>query len=207
MERPDLNEIARRPEKYWSADGLPEIVMGSLWMVWGSAWVIGERLPRDWANIYWMAAPLLLVISSLVAVWVIKRLKARLTFPRTGYVEWKAQSARVRLATAVLAMVTAAVLAAVVFGGDAGMGRHAPVVLGAILALAFLAAGVRQRAPHLLVLAAVAIALGLAVGVVAEGWTAVHWLFIGLGAATSIAGGLRLASFMGKHPPATMEGV
>jgi hypothetical protein len=206
MQRPDLNEIARRPETYWSVDGLPELVMGGLWMVWGSAWIVGEQLPRDWASVYWMVVPVLLAGSGVAAVYVIKRLKARLTFPRTGYVEWKEPSGRMRLAGAVLAMVVAAVLVAVVVRGDAGLAGRAPLVLGGVLALAFLGAAARQRAPHLLALGAAAIALGLAVGAVAEGWTAVHWLFIGLGAATSIAGGLRLASFMGKHRPAAVEG-
>jgi hypothetical protein len=206
MDHPDLHEIARRPQQYWSADGLPELVMGGLWMVWGSAWLLGERLPREWATAYWMIVPVLLVVSGLAAVHVIKRLKARLTFPRTGYVEWKEPSTAVRLAAAALAMVTAALLVAVVIRSDAGAGRHAPVVIGAILGLAFLAASVRQRAPHLLALAVVALGLGLAIGAVAEGWSAANWLFVGLGAATSLAGGLRLANFMSKHPPATVEG-
>jgi hypothetical protein len=206
MERPDLNEIARRPEKYWSADGIPELVMGGLWMVWGSAWLVGERLPRDGANVYWMFVPVLLAGSGVAAVYVIKRLKARLTFPRTGYVEWKEPSGRMRLAAAVLAIVIAAVLAAVVLRGDAGLAGRAPLVLGGVLALGFLGAAARQRAPHLLALAAVAIALGLILDGVAEGWTAVHWLFIGLGAATSLAGWLRLARFRATHPPAAVEG-
>jgi hypothetical protein len=202
MERPDLNEIARRPEKYWSADGLPELVMGGLWMVWGSAWLVGERLP----SAYRMFVPLLLVISGLMAVWVIKRLKARLTFPRTGYVEWKEPSGRMRLAGAVLAMVVGAVLAAVVFRGDAGLAGRAPLVLGGVLALAFLGAAARQRAPHLLALAAVAIALGLILDSVVGGWSAANGLFIGLGAATSLAGWLRLARFRATHPPVSVEG-
>jgi hypothetical protein len=202
MERPDLNEIARRPEKYWSADGLPELVMGGLWMVWGSAWLVGERLP----SAYRMFVPLLLVISGLMAVWVIKRLKARLTFPRTGYVEWKEPSGRMRLAGAVLAMVVGAVLAAVVFRGDAGLAGRASLVLGGVLALAFLGAAARQRAPHLLALAAVAIALGLILDSVVGGWSAANGLFIALGAATSLAGWLRLARFRATHPPVSVEG-
>jgi hypothetical protein len=202
MERPDLNEIARRPEKYWSADGLPELVMGGLWMVWGSAWLVGERLP----SAYRMFVPLLLVISGLMAAWVIKRLKARLTFPRTGYVEWKEPSGRMRLAGAVLAMVVGAVLAAVVFRGDAGLAGRASLVLGGVLALAFLGAAARQRAPHLLALAAVAIALGLILDSVVGGWSAANGLFIALGAATSLAGWLRLARFRATHPPVSVEG-
>jgi hypothetical protein len=205
MERPDLDEIARRPQKYWSADGLPELVMGGLWMAWGSAWLLGERLPREWANVYWTFVPALLALSGVLAIRVIKRLKAQFTFPRTGYVEWREPTRAARLGAAAVAMVAAAILAAVIVGRDAGAGRYAPVVLGVILSLAFLTASVRQHAPHLLALAGVAVALGLAVGAVAEGWTAVNWLFIGLGAATSLAGGLRLANFISTHPPATVE--
>ena len=207
MERLDLDEIARRPQKYWTADGLPELVMGVLWMLWGTAWLAGDAIPREWANLYWMFVPAVLAFSGFVAVRVIKSLKARVTFPRTGYVEWKEPTRTTQLATGVVAMVVAALLAAVVLRGDAGQGRYTPVVLGVILSLAFLVASVRQRAPHLLALAGVALALGVAVATVADGWAAANWLFVGIGAATAMAGGLRLASFVSRHPRASGEGV
>lgn len=206
MDRPDLDEIARRPQKYWTADGLPEVVMGALWMVWGIAWLVGENLPRDQARVYWMIVPLLLVVGGVAAIRVIKSLKARITFPRTGYVEWKEPTRAAQLATAAVAMIAAAILAGVVLKGDAGQGRNAPVVLGVMLSLAFLVASLRQRAPHLLALAGVALALGLAVGTIGQGWTAANWVFVGLGAATSLAGALRLASFISRHPRASVEG-
>lgn len=206
MERPDLNDLARRPQKYWTADGLPELVMGALWILWGTAWLVGEALPRGSANVYWMVVPVLLAASAAVAVRVIKSLKARVTFPRTGYVEWKEPSVAARLATAVVAMVAAAILTGVVLTTDSGSGRNTPVILGVLLSLAFLVASVRQRAPHLLALAGVALALGLGVGTIAEGWTAANWVFVGIGAASSLAGALRLASFISRHPRATVEG-
>lgn len=206
MDRPDLDEIARRPQKYWTADGLPELVMGGLWITWGAAWLVGEAVPRGPGNAYWMIVPALLAVSAVAAVRIIKILKARVTFPRTGYVAWREPTIGERLAVAAVAMLAAAILAGVVLRNDASAGRSAPVVLGVILSLGFLVASLRQRAPHLLALAGVALALGLAVGTIAEGWTAANWVFIGLGAATSLAGALRLARFVGKHPRASVEG-
>jgi hypothetical protein len=203
----NLDEIARRPQRYWNADGLPELMMGLLWMLWGGAWLLGEALPHDWrSNVYWTAAPALLALSGVAAVWATKRLKERLTFPRTGYVDWKEPSRSARVTAAAVAMVTAMVLAALAANRDAGMERVAAPVLGVILSLAFVVASLRQRAPHYLALAAVAVALGLAFGALRAGWESVNWLFVALGAATAALGGLRLALFLRKHPRTPAEG-
>jgi hypothetical protein len=208
MAHPDLNldEIARRPQRYWDVDGLPELMMGVLWMLWGSAWLLGEALPRGWqSNAYWTAVPALLVLSAVASVWATKRLKERLTFPRTGYVDWKEPSRSARLTAAAVAMVTAMVLAGLAANRDAGMEQVAAPLLGVILSLAFVVASLRQRAPHYLALAAVAVALGLAFGALRAGWESVHWLFVALGAASAALGGVRLALFLKRHPRAPVE--
>jgi hypothetical protein len=41
MQQPDLNDIARRPARYWNIDGLPELMLGLLWIAWGGAWLFG----------------------------------------------------------------------------------------------------------------------------------------------------------------------
>jgi hypothetical protein len=207
MAHPDFVEIARRPVRYWNVDGLPELVMGCLWALWGGAWLVGETLPRDWRrDIYWTAAPALLVFTGWAAVWIIKWLKARLTFPRTGYVEWKEPSRGANLGSAAVALITAAVLAGFVVRNDAGGGRFAAPVLGVILSLAFVVASVTQRAPHYLALAAVAATLGLALATIEGDWLTANWLFIGVGAATALVGAVRLTRFIRKHPRPAMEG-
>lgn len=200
MQQPDLDEIARRPLKYWNVDGLPEITMGLLWMVWGGAWLLGDTLPRGWPwSAYWMFTPVVLVFSGLAAIWATKRLKARYTFPRTGYVEWKEPDRRTNLAGAVLAVVTAIVLIIILrSGGDSG--RHAAPVLGVIVSLAFVVISLKQRAPHYLALAGVALALGVALGTISGGWSSANWMFVGVGAATALTGAVRLALFLRKHP-------
>jgi hypothetical protein len=197
----NLDEIANRPQRYWDVDGFPELVMGLLWMLWGAAWLVGESVPRGWqGSIYWMLVPALLVLSGVAAVRAIKLLKARYTFPRTGYVEWNEPSRTSRVTAAAVAMVTAMVVVVLVIRADARSAQNAPMVLSVILSLAFVVASIRQRAPHLLALAGVAIALGLAFGAIDRGWQSVNWMFVALGAASAALGAVRLALFVRRHP-------
>lgn len=205
MQHPNLDDIGRRPQRYWNVDGLPEIVMGVLWMVWGGAWLFGETLPRDWRwNTYWTFTPAILAFSGVAAIWVTKRLKARLTFPRAGYVEWREPGRAAHLGGAAVA-IGAAILLVLALRSDEP-GRHVAPVLGVIVSLAFLVASIRQRAPHLLALAGVSVALGLALGTLRGGWMSANWLFVGLGAALALVGAMRLALFLRRHPRPSMEG-
>src|SRR5512145_1650276 len=106
----DLRDLERRSLKSWNEDGLPELIMGLLWMLWGGSWLVGNALPRGavW-NAFWMFTPALLALSGMAAVWATKRIKARVTFPRTGYVAWKQPTRGQRLGTAAIAMLTAVV--------------------------------------------------------------------------------------------------
>lgn len=86
-------------------------------------------------------------------------------------------------------MVAAAVLAAVVVRSRAaGLDHVAAPSMGVLLSLSFLVASLRQRAPHLLALAGVALTLGLALGALKIGRSAAYWLLIALGAAAVLIG-------------------
>lgn len=203
----DLRELERRPTRYWNEDGLPELIMGLLWIVWGGAWLIGNALPRGgvW-NVYWMLAPVFLALSGVAAVRLTRHLKSRLTFPRTGYVRWKEPTKSQRLATAAMAMVTAAAATTLIAKGRAeGLENVAAPGLGVILSLGFLIASVTQRAPHLLALAVVALALGLAGGTLGAGWDAVNWMFVALGAVTAVMGAARFRRFISRNPVGQLE--
>lgn len=198
----DLRDAEHRAQRYWTIDGLPELLMGALWIVWGAAFLAGEALPRGPAwNVYWTFTPAVLAFSGMAAVWTIKRLKARITFPRTGYVEWKEPGRRQRLLTAAVAILTAMLLVVILSTGRArGVESAAAPALGVILSLGFLVASVRQRAPYLLALAAVALTLAVVFATVASGWDAVNWMFIALGAAAVVVGAIRLRVFLRTHP-------
>lgn len=203
----DLPELERRSVKYWNEDGLPELVMGLLWTLWGSAWLVGSALPGGPVrNAYWMFTPVLLALSGVAAVSVTKKLKARVTFPRTGYVQWKEPTRPQRLLTAAVAIVVAAAITATVAKARAGgLESVAAPSVGVILGLGFVVASLTQRAPHLLVLGGVALALGLTFGALDAGWDAMNWMLVALGVATAVMGAARFRRFLARHPAGIHE--
>jgi hypothetical protein len=198
----DLGDMERRAQRYWNVDGLPELTMGLLWMVWGGAFLAGQSLPRGPAwNIYWMFTPAVLALSGVAATWLIKRLKARITFPRAGYVEWREPSRAQRLTTAAVAIVTAAVIVGLISRARSrGVETVVAPAIGVILSLGFVVASLTQRAPYLLALAGVALALGVLIGATETGWDGLNWMFVALGAATAAVGAIRLRAFVRRHP-------
>ncbi len=67
----DLNEIQRRPSKYWNVDGLPELSMGLIWAAWGGLWLIGSALPKGpFYVLFWVVVPVVLVAVALGASYV-----------------------------------------------------------------------------------------------------------------------------------------
>lgn len=198
----ELRELETRSQRYWTVDGIPELVMGLVWVLWGTALIAEDALPRNaWGAALTMAIPAVLVLSGVGANWLTRRLKERLSYPRTGYVEFQAPSRRQRLLVAGVAMVTAAVLAAMIATGRAaGMEHVASPAIGLVISLAFLVMSLRQRSPHLLALAGVALALGIGIGMLKLGWRSLNWLFIGLGVASAAVGAWRLRRYLAAHP-------
>jgi peptidoglycan/LPS O-acetylase OafA/YrhL len=205
----NLDELARRPARYWTIDGLPELMVGLLWLVWGGAWLVGETLPHDWRwTAYWLIVPPALALSGVGINWITRRLKERITFPRAGYVQWKEPDRRTALAVGAAIVLAAAVLAAVILTKDRrDLERTVPAVINVVLALSFLAVGVRHRTPHHLALAGAAVVLALAIGAITTGWDAMNWLFVALGTVCIVVGGIRLALFLRAHPLSAAEGL
>ena len=200
----ELRDLAARPRRYWHVDGIPELVMGLVWLLWGGALLLGEALPRGTAyQVYWLAVPAVLVLSGVAANWGVRQLKSRLTYPRTGYVEYLTPRPLVRILTALVAIGTAAAAAAlVVTVRTTGAVRSPAAVMGVLISLAFLVLSAREKAPHLLVLAAVALALGIAFGTIGLGWSNLNWLIVALGLASAGVGGWRLRRYLKRHPVA-----
>jgi len=208
MERPNLGDLARRPARYWTVDGLPELMLGLLWIIWGGAWILGQRVPHDWRwAAYWLLVPPALAAAAFIVNLAIRRLKQRVTFPRTGYVEWRAPGPGTRVGAAAIAIVAALALAAMVLTGDARpAGQMATPVIAVILSLGFVVISVRQHAPHYLALGALVLALGLALGWTHGGWASVNWMFLGLGLVLAAVGAVRLVLFLRRHPSSAEPG-
>ncbi len=79
----------RRAASYWFIDGLPEIISGLALALLGALWICFEwtrSLP--WIERVWSFVAMLLLLTVLFG-WernIVQYIKARLTYPRTGYV-------------------------------------------------------------------------------------------------------------------------
>jgi hypothetical protein len=77
----------RRAAAYWFIDGLPEILFGIVYVVWGSIGLAWRFHPSN----RWMLAAYAVAGLAFFLLWykdrvILDCLKARLTYPRTGYV-------------------------------------------------------------------------------------------------------------------------
>jgi len=84
-EQPD--SAGRRAAAYWFSDGLPEIAFGGAYLIFGvlgMTWRVHE--PYHWLRLIVEAALPALVILFMWSPNILDPLKARVTYPRTGYV-------------------------------------------------------------------------------------------------------------------------
>jgi hypothetical protein len=201
----DLADLSRRPLKHWSIDGIPEITMGGLWILWGASMLLSDVLPPgNAADSFRMMLPFILVISALALNRLTKILKARITEPRAGRVVLPSPSVATRIATAAIAAIAAAGLVGLIATGRALAWEHLVTSGVAIMiALALVVGAVRTQASHLLWLAGFALLLGAWMFMTDAGTQGFNWMLLALGGASAVLGTIRLRQFLHHNPRQT----
>jgi hypothetical protein len=196
MQYPDLKEIERRPKKYWNADGVPELVMGAMWVLWGAAIALPTWLHLG--NWIW----LVLIFSGLAANPAIKKLKQHFTFPRTGYVEWKPQSGLTKAAMACLgAGVAAAFLFLIRTAKVQGFMDLLPTGCALFFALLFLITATWHKLPHHLWISALSLVLAfIIIHSQMDLTSSFILLWLSLGVCLIVLGGIRLRAYLHGNP-------
>jgi len=197
-----LQHAVDRSQRYWASDGIPEIVMGGFWLMWGSLVLLPTLFPKR-APARLMQVMLIVSISAagLLMKRLIHRWKERVTFPRTGYIELRQPSQRLRYGIPFLAFVIAVVFAVLVRFGDRSLREWIPLGLGLLLAIGMLQASWKMRTVRLALFSGVVAAVGIALTVLRveeERSTALMLLTAGL---ACVADGLLvLRSYKRAHP-------
>jgi len=197
MQDLNLDEISRRPIWTLHADGIPDLVVGLTWVLWGILLGIPGVVPKDelW-KYYWLVTPLVLVLSGLAGQWTIKKLKERWSYKRAGFVEpLKSKGGRF-WALIFIALINAIVVSAFIAGGRSHLDLL-PLICSVVVAAAF-SHGLRKQgamgAGH-----QVLPCILLGVGITAAGLgieTGFPVLWGGLGLTMALRGGWRLIGFM-----------
>ncbi len=94
----DVDAVTLRASQYWMEDGLVEILLGLLTSSQMGVYMLAGALPRgplmDFVRTFGAQALCLAIMLSIFGGF--KRLKARITFPRTGYVALPKPSTKYR---------------------------------------------------------------------------------------------------------------
>src|SRR6266508_3231018 len=87
-----LSDVEQRVKSYWYTDGIGELAGGGLILLIGLYFAGQEWLPEGSVGrtLLESSLALLLIGGAAVTRWLVNALKARLTYPRTGYVEYQA---------------------------------------------------------------------------------------------------------------------
>lgn len=202
----NLSEVEQRVKRYWYTDGIGELIGGGMFILLGIYFAAQEYLGENSmiSGLLQGSLVILLIGGMALGRWLIKVLKSRLTYPRTGYVEYHADpqgSNRRRIIVALVAgMVTAFSL---VFVNELTSYLNLTLALTGLLvgAILIFLQGRGSGLERFYVLGGMSIALGVALSLsgLPEGYSL--GLFYGLmGIAYLFSGGLTLRRYLQENP-------
>lgn len=198
-------DVEQRVKRYWYTDGIGEFAGGGMILLIGLYFAGQEWLPEGSVGrtLLESSLALLLIGGAFATRWLVNVLKTRLTYPRTGYVEYqpgaKNTSSR-RVLTAVIAMGVSALL--IIFGRSVGSFNWVPGLTGLLFGVVFII--LRARASGLgrfYVLGAFCIILGMVLSFSGLSMAYSLGLFYGLtGFVAMLSGGITLLRYLRENP-------
>ncbi len=111
---PDVNSLMKHTLRSWYEDGLADLTLGGYFLVLGAISLAQYLTWPGWSStVLWTTATtIVLVLGGVAAGWIIQRLKSRLTYPRTGYINFERRDGILRIWRIISVMLIAAVVAA-----------------------------------------------------------------------------------------------
>ena len=205
----DIEKIEKRTVQSFYDDGLPEISLGLIFLLLGGYFFAQAAAPEGSALGSALTVLFILVIVSagFLVSRILRFLKRRITYPRTGYVAFKKKepSSKRRAATMVVGGIIGAAIAAL-YGISPSFKTLFPAVNGLLLAVAVLLFAGKVGLVRFYILSAAAAVIGFAVTAAGVGDIKGIGLYYGLfGAALILSGLVALVAYLRKSPRADRE--
>lgn len=204
----DLKDVERRTLRYQTSDGLHQMNTGLIFLLAGGLAVLVAALPKEsfrWPH--FVASQILLLAVAFGGLWVIGKIKERITYPRVGYARMQVTpEANVRLVRAMVAVfvlgfvVVAGLAVLIVRGNVSNQEELVSPVLALWIAICSFVAWTRERDPHLLWAPVMPVAAGLFLFGVEAGWRSFGWVIACYGLSFLVLGALRLRRFLRENP-------
>lgn len=198
-------DVEQRVKRYWYEDGIVELAIGGMFILlglyFGLQGIFGEG---SRASVIMQVGLFVVVFGGIVGVqWVVNTLKAKLTYPRTGYVEYRKDGQDIKKQRNIFMGVALALLAASIVLFDFflyldSMILVTGVMVGAIfIALRGKSTGVTRF--YVMGVFSILLGVGLSLDKLSQEYNLA--LFYGLfGVVVMISGGLVLRDYLSENP-------
>jgi len=205
----DIEKIEKRTAQSFYSDGLAEISLGLIFLLLGGYFFAQAVVPEGSAlgSALSLLSILVIVSAGFLVSRILRFLKGRITYPRTGYVAFKKKkpSPKRRAATMIVAGIIGAAMAAL-YGLSPSFKSLFPALNGLLLAVAVLLIAHKVGLVRFYILAAASALIGIAVTAAGIGDMKGFSLTFGLfGAAVTLSGLATLIIYLRKSPRADRE--
>lgn len=186
-DRNALEVMVRRTRGYWYEDGLWEMAAGGSFVILSLFLAMQAVAPSgsELRPVFALGGAIFIVGSSVIARWFVERVKARLTYPRTGYVRYGREAQRAMLNPRIVRGIVGGALGAFFAGISLRWWETAlPLFFGLYSGLLLTTMGYSMGLGRFRVLAAWSVAAGLVItafSLPAVVGTAIFWAAQGLG--------------------------
>jgi hypothetical protein len=206
-----ITEARIRARRYWYRDGLTEIPLGIVQLLLGGSDLILALANRT--SSWFVPVNLLYTVSMIVlavfASRIMAALRERLTYPRSGYVDYgeSVRKLRIGVGMVLVTLVAAAVVLASRYAGRVGLDpsrltQWAPAVCGLTTGAVGVYVTVRYGLPRFLVVGVLATILGVVVCVEYPPMLATAIWLSAVGCAWLCSGGVALWNYLRTTAPA-----
>jgi hypothetical protein len=197
----DADEITQRAQRHWMEDGLVELMLGLLMSTQMGLYMAASTLP---VGFIFLAQALVITIT-LGIVAVFKRLKARVSFPRTGYVAFPKPTRKLRISIwGIFAVGFIASLGVIMLQPweKERLSWLAAPAFAVFFAACLIGGGLKHKQPSMLWEGFLTILFAIVLTLFTElrGIEAVGALMILVGISMAILGGFRFRRYLKAHP-------
>jgi hypothetical protein len=202
MIKDDFNQLAQRTRRYWFTDGLAELVAGAAFLLLGLYFYLQAVLPADSLLLSLLQAGFVLVFigSMFLGKRVVRMLKDRLTYQRTGYVAYPPPERKHRWISAGFAIVMAALVAGLIVSFPSVL-DWVSALTGLIVAVFWIVTAARVGVLRFYGLALVSFLFGIVYSLAGSGEIlGIAYFYTSMGFVMLISGGIVLFLYLRDNP-------
>jgi hypothetical protein len=200
----DIEKIEKRAVQSFYDDGLGEIALGPILLLLGAVFIV-QTAVHEKSAVYQALGILSMIVvlsAALLTGRIVRFLKRRITYPRTGYVAFKKreQNPKRRAVAGIVAAIIGASIA-VLYGLSPSVNTLFPAVNGLLIAVAVFFFAHKAGLSRFYALAAASAVIGIAIAAAGIGeLKGIGIFYVLFGAAITVSGVATLIVYLRRSP-------